>query len=33
MQIIIIIFTLRDFNFLWAESIIIFAQWKQDAEC
>ena len=25
--------TLRDFNFRWAESIIIFAQWKQAAEC
>jgi len=23
----------RDFNFRWAESIIIFYQWKQAAEC
>jgi len=25
--------TLHDFNFRWAESIIIFAQWKQASEC
>jgi len=26
-------YAMRDFNFLWVESIIIFAQWKQAAEC
>jgi len=25
--------TMREFNFHWTESIIIFAQWKQATEC